>query len=140
VANLVQVHAERFEHSCGDALPFADEAEQEVLRADVVVAEASRLVDGQLDDPLGAGSEADLADDRSVTPADDELDGSADLGQLDVHVLEDTRSHALALTDESQEEVLRTDVVVIEALCLVLGERENLAGAVGELVEPVHGD
>ena len=54
VADLVEVDPERLEDAGGDALALADEAEEQVLRADVVVAEAARLVDGQLDDPLGA--------------------------------------------------------------------------------------
>jgi hypothetical protein len=36
--------------------------------------------------------------------------------------------------------VLSTDVVVVEALCLILRERQDLASAVGELVEPIHVD
>ena len=102
VAHLVEVHAQRLEHARGDALALADEAQQQVLRADVVVAEAARLVDGQLDDALGARGQADLADDRSIAAADDELDGGADLGQLDVHVLEHARGDTLALADETR--------------------------------------
>ena len=93
VADLVQVHAETLEDAGGDALALADEAEQQVLRADVVVAEAARLVDGQLDDALRARRQPDLADDRAVAAADDELDGGAHLRQLDVHVLEDARGN-----------------------------------------------
>ena len=138
VADLVEVDAERLEHAGRDPLALAHEAEQQVLRADVVVAEAAGLVDRQLDHPLGARRQADLADDRPIAPADDELDGSPDLGQLDVHVLEDARSHAFALAHEAEQEVLRADVVVVEALRLVLGERQDLAGAVRELVETIH--
>ena len=54
VADLVQVHAEDSEHARGDALALAHEPQQQVLGADVVVAQPARLVDGQLDDPLGA--------------------------------------------------------------------------------------
>ena len=139
VADLVEVDAERLEDAGGDALPFADQAEQQMLRADVVVAEATGLVDGQLDDALGARGQPDLTDDRAVAAADDELDGRAHLGQLDVHVLEHARSHALPFPDQAEQEVLRADVVVVEALRFVLREREDLASAVGELVEPIHG-
>ena len=52
VADLVEVHAERLEDAGGDALTLADEAEQQVLRADVVVSEAAGLVDRQLDHAL----------------------------------------------------------------------------------------
>src|SRR4029079_6179654 len=50
VANLVQVDAEALEDTGGDALPFADQAQEQVLGADVVVAQATSFVDGQLDD------------------------------------------------------------------------------------------
>ena len=139
VADLVEVDAQALEHAGGDALALADEAEEEVLGPDVVVAEAPRLVDGQLDDPLRAGRQPDLTDDRAVAASDDELDGGADLGQLDVHVLEHARRDALALADEAEEEVLGTDVVVVEALRLVLGEGQHLPRSIGELVESIHG-
>ena len=138
VADLVQVHAQRLQDARGDALALAHEAQQQVLRADVVVAQPAGLVDGQLDDALGARGQADLAHDRAVAPADDELDRGPDLGQLDVHVLEHARGHTLALADEAQEQVLRADVVVVEPLRLVLGQRQDLARAISELVEPIH--
>ena len=139
MANLVEVDAERFEHAGRDTLALAHEAEEEMLRADVVVPEAASLVDGQLDDTLGARGQADLADDRAIATTDDELDRRAHLGQLDVHVLEHAGSHALPFPDEAEQEVLRADVVVVEALGLILRERQDLARAVSELVEPVHG-
>ena len=138
MADLVEVDAERLEDAGGDALALADEAEEQVLRADVVVAEAARLVDGQLDDALRARRQPDLADDRAVAAPDDELDRGPDLGQLDVHVLEDARGDALALADEAEEQVLRADVVVVEPLRLVLRERQDLARAIRELVEAIH--
>ena len=138
VADLVQVHAQRLQDPRRDALALADESQQQVLRADVVMAQPAGLVDGQLDDPLRARGQTDLAHYRPVTPPDDELDSGPHLGQLDVHVLEHARSHALALADESQEQVLRADVVVVEPLRLVLGKRQDLACAISELVEPIH--
>ena len=85
-ADLLEVDAEALEHAGGDALALADEAEQQVLGADVVVVEAARLVDGELDDLLGARREADLAEHGAVAAPDDELDGGADLVQLDAEV------------------------------------------------------
>ena len=102
MADLVEVDAERLEDAGGDALALADEAEQQVLRADVVVAEPAGLVDGQLDDALRPRRQADLADDRAVAAADDELDRRPHLRQLDVHVLEHARGDALALADEAR--------------------------------------
>ena len=48
-----QVGAELHEHLGGDALALTDEAEQDVLGADVVVAELQRLAQRQLEDLLG---------------------------------------------------------------------------------------
>ena len=139
VADLVEVDAQALEHARGDSLALADEAQQQVLGTDVVVAQAPCLVDGQLDDALGARGEADLADDRAIAATDDELDRGADLGQLDVHVLEHARGDALALAHEPEQQMLGADVVVIEALRLILREGEDFSRPVGELVETVHG-
>ena len=87
---------------------------------------------------LARGRQPDFADDRAIAAADDELDGGADLGQLDVHVLEDARGDALALADQAEQQVLGADVVVVEPLRLVLGKRQDLARAVRELVEAIH--
>jgi hypothetical protein len=76
--------------------PFADEAQEQVLGADVVVAEAASLVDRQLDDALRAGRQP-TSPTTGGRPADDELDGGPDLGELDVHVLEHARGDTLAL-------------------------------------------
>ncbi len=140
VADLVQVHAQALEHAGGDSLTLADEAKQQVFRADVVVAETTRLVDRELDDPLGPRRQAHLADDRAVPASDDELDRGPHLGQLDIHVLEHARGNALALADEPEEEVLRADVVVVEPLRFVLRERQDLARAIRKLVESIHPD
>ena len=54
LADPGQVGAQLHEHLGGDALALTDEAEQDVLGADVVVAELQRLAQRQLEDLLGA--------------------------------------------------------------------------------------
>ena len=121
------------------AIPaLADEAQEQVLRADVVVAEPAGFVDRELDHAFRPRRQADLSDDRPVAAPDDELDGRPDLRELDVHVLEDARGDTLALADETEQQVLGADVVVVEPLRLVLGECQDLARAIRELVEAVH--
>ena len=136
-AHALEVDAEALEHAGGDAFALADEAEEQVLGADVVVVQAARFVDGQLDDLLGARRQADLADDGAVAAADDELDGGADLVQFDAEVGEHLRGDAVALADKAEQQVLGADVVVVEALGFFLGERQNPARSFGELVESV---
>ena len=43
------------QYFCGDSFAFFDETEQDMLRADVVVIELARFLDGELQDFLGAG-------------------------------------------------------------------------------------
>ena len=137
MAHLLEADAEGFEHARGDSTLFAHEAEEEVLGADVVVAQAARLINGEFDDLLRPRREADLANDGALSPTNDELNGLANLGQLDVEVLEDLRCNAFALADKTEQQVLRADVVVVEALRLVLGERQHLAGAIREAIEAI---
>src|SRR5687768_422171 len=53
-ARRVEVHADVSEHLRGDALLFAQQAEQQVLRADIAVVELPRLAHGELEDFLRA--------------------------------------------------------------------------------------
>ena len=120
VADLVKVHTERLQNARGDPFTLADKAQEQVLCADVVMAKSTCLVDRQLDDPLGSRGQAHLADDRSITSTDDELDRGPNLRQLDIHILQHPSCHAFALADEAKEKMLRADVVVIEPLRFIL--------------------
>ena len=136
--DLVQADAERLQHAGGDPFALADQTEEQMLRSDVVVAQPAGFVDRELDHALGSRSEPNLAHDRPVPTTDDELDGGPDLGQFDVHVLEDARRDTLSLTHEAEKKVLGSDVVVVEPLRLVLSESQDLARAIRELVETIH--
>ena len=64
--------------------------------------------------------------------AREELDDLlADAGQIGAELDEHLGGHALALTDEAQQDVLGTDVVVAELQRLPQGEFEDLLGARG---------
>ena len=136
-ADLLQVDAQRFEHARGDALALAHQAEQQVLGADVVVVQPTRFVDRQLDDLLGPRRQADLAGNRAVAAADDELDGAAHLVELDAQVAQHLGRDAFALAHEAEQQVLRADVVVVEALRLLLRKLQDLARPLGEFVEAI---
>ena len=66
LADAVEVGAELLQDLRGDALALADQAEQDVLGADVVVAELQRLAERELEDLLGARRERDVT--RSAPP------------------------------------------------------------------------
>ena len=136
-ANLVEADAERLEHAGGDALAFADQAEQQVLGADVVVVQSARFVDRQLDDLLGARRQADVAGDGAIAAADDELDRAADFVELDAEIAEHLGGNAFALANEAEQQVLGADVVVVEALRLLLRKLQDFARPLGEFIEAI---
>ena len=53
---------------------------------------------------------------------DDLLDLQADLAQVDVEVLQDVGGDAGAFLDQAQQDVLGADVLVVEALGLLVGQ------------------
>ena len=136
-AHSFEVHAKALEHTSGDAFTLADKAEQHVLCADVGMVEAARFVDGEFDHLLRARGETNLATTLLVTAADDEFDGRANFVQLHAEVRQHLRCHAVALADESEQQVLGTDVIVVEALGFLLSERQNTPGSFGELIEAI---
>ena len=137
LAHPVEVGAELHEHLGGDALALADQAEQDVLGADVVVAELQRLAQRQLEDLLGPRGEGDVTGRRLLALADDLLDLAAHALQRDAQRLEGLGGDALALVDEAEQDVLGADVVVVEHPGLFLGQDDNTAGSVGEPLEHV---
>jgi len=80
VADLLERDAQRFEDARSDPLALAYEAEEQMLGADVAVAQLAGFIDRELDDLLGARRERDLAwRGGRIAAADDELDRSAHL-------------------------------------------------------------
>ena len=135
LAHPGQVGAQLHEHLGGDALALTDEAEEDVLGADVVVAELQRLAQRQLEDLLGPGGEGDVAAGRRAALADDLLDLAAHGLERDAERLERLGGDALALVDEPEQDVLGADVVVVEEACLLLRQDHDSAGPVGESFE-----
>ena len=138
LAHAVEVGAELVEDLGGDALALADQAEQDVLGADVVVAELQRLAQRQLQHLLGARRERDVARRGLLALADDLLDLGAHGLQRDAERLERLGRDTLTLVDQTQEDVLGADVVVVEHPCLFLGKDDHATGSVRESLEHVH--
>jgi hypothetical protein len=100
-----------------------------VLGADVVVVEVARLLDGVLDHLLGARSLRELAHrDHLGAALDKLLDLEADLAEVDVEVLQHVRADTRPFLHEAEQDVLRPDVLVVEALGLLVGQGHHLAG------------
>jgi hypothetical protein len=130
-----QVGAELDEHLCGDAFALADQAEEDVLGADVVVAELERFTQGEFEHLLRARREGDVAGRRRAALADDLLDLAAHGFERDAEALEGLGSDAFALVDQAQEDVLGADVAVVEEACLLLCEDDDSTSPVSETFE-----
>ena len=136
-ANLLEVCAEVLEDVGRDALTFDEQAEQQVLRADVVVAHASRLFKGDLDDLLDARRRDDLLDDDALVATEHRLNRAAHLVDLHAEVIEDLGRKSLALTEQTEQQMLCADVRVMRTLRLLLRKREHLLRPFGEALERV---
>ena len=135
LAHPGQVGAELDEHLGGDALALTDEAEEDVLGADVVVAELQRLAQRQLEDLLRPWRERDVPGRRRAALADHLLDLAAHRFEGDAQALQRLRRDAFALVDQPEEDVLGPDVRVVEQARFLLGENHHSAGSVGEAFE-----
>ena len=139
VANLVQVDAQALEHAGGDALALADQAEQQVLGTDVVVARAAAPR------RWPARSRAWRAGVRPTSPTTGRsprpMMNSTAVRTLESSTFMFSRTRAATPSPsrhQPEQQVLGADVVVVEALRLVLGKGQYLACPVRELVEAVH--
>src|SRR5581483_1897384 len=120
VADLLRVGVEVEQDPGGDALVLAHEAEQDVLGADVVVTEGERFPQRQLEHLLGTRGERDLTGRHLVALPDDARDLGAHLFDGDVEGLEHPRRETLLLAEQSEQDVLGADVVVLERPRLIL--------------------
>src|SRR6266540_5243706 len=129
------VGAEPGQHLGGDALPFAEQPQQEVLGADVVVAELQRLPQRQLQHLLGAWRERDVSAWSDLAPADNLLDPGPYHLQRDAQRLQRPGGDALTLVEQAEQQVLGADVVVAQQPGFLLGEVDDPPGPVGEALE-----
>ena len=78
LAHSAEVGTKLREYLRSDALPFADQPEQNVLRSDMGVSELHHFTNRQLKHLLGARREGNVAGRRAPAPSDDFLNLSAD--------------------------------------------------------------
>ena len=102
-ADVFELQAEVHQDLGGDAFLLAQQAEQQVLGADVVVVEVAGLFHRVFDDLLGARRLRQLAHrDHVRSGLDDLLDFEADLAQVDVEVLQHVGRDAGAFLDQAR--------------------------------------
>ena len=135
VANLLRVGVEVEQDARRDALVLTHEPEQDVLGTDVVVAEGEGLAQRELEHLLRARRERDLTRRHLVALADDPRHLGAHLFHRDVQGLEHARSEPFLFPQQSEQDVLGADVVVLQGTRLVLREYNDLTSPLGESFE-----
>ena len=132
LAHLVQFRTELLKHLGGYAFALTDQAEQDVLGADVVVAELQRFAERQLENLLRPGREGNVTAWSLRTLPDDLDDLGANRLETDPKALETARGYALALVDEAEQDVLGPYVIMVKQPGFFLGEYNDSPGPVGE--------
>ena len=126
VAHRVQPHPLLHEDGGGDGALLAQDAEQQVLGADVAVEEPVRFLGGVLEDALGLAAEGDLDRRRNLLAEDrPPLDFLPDALEGEVRALENPARQPLAFTDQAEQEVLRLDRDAPELAGFVAREEED---------------
>jgi len=136
LAHFLELQAQVQQHLRRHAVLLAQQAEQQVLGADVVVVQVAGFLDRVLDDLLRPRGLGQLAHGDHLGAALDELlDLQTHLAQVDAEVLQHVGAHAAAFLHQAEQDVLGADVLVVEALGLLVGQGHDLAGAIGETFE-----
>ena len=137
LADFVELRSELLQHLSRDAFTLANEPEEDVLSADVVVTKLQCLAERQLENLLCPRGERDVAA-RRLRPLPDDLDNLlTDRLEVDAEALETTSSDALALVDQPEEDVLGADVVVVEETSFFLSKDHDSSCPVREPLKHV---
>mmetsp|Transcript_33134 Transcript_33134/g.72240 ORF Transcript_33134/g.72240 Transcript_33134/m.72240 type:complete len:942 (-) Transcript_33134:128-2953(-) len=134
-ADLGGVGPKVLQDTRGNTLTLTEQAEQEMLGANVVVSQLAGLLKGQLKHTLGTGGEGDLHGHEAGPAANDLLNLNTSLLQVHTHRLEHLSGNTGALTDQTKQNLLSANEVVTQATGLLLGKHNHLDRLLGEALE-----
>ena len=132
LAHGVQAHPLFHEDGRRHRALFAQDAEQQVLGADVVVQQPIGFFGRKLQHALGFGAERNLDRRRDLLAEDrPAFDFLADVLERQVRAREDPAGQPLAFADQPEQQVLGLNRDAAELAGLVAGEEENSPGPFG---------
>jgi DNA topoisomerase-1 len=136
LASLLQLDAHALECPRTDAVGHRQQAEEDVLGADVVVAEPDCLAETHLQCGLRSVLQRNMPLFWGrLSDTDHLLDPGSGFVVGDPEVAQCLRGYSVPLREQAQEQMLGPDVAVVEMPGLFLGEDHHPAGAVGEALE-----
>ncbi len=135
IADLVGISVKIEQDARRDTLVLTHQAQEDVLGTDVVVTEGERLPERQLENLLGTRGEGDLTRGDLLAGADDPDHLGANPFDRDIERLEDPGREPLLLAQQTEQDVLGADVVVLERARLLLRQDDDLTGSLCESLE-----
>ena len=114
VAYLLKGDTHNVEYTSCNSLTITDKAQEEMLRADIVVIQPIGLLDSILDHLLRPRGQLLIRDRIALPYTNDKFYGTTGLSQLDPQIIENTCGNAFALTDQAEQNMLSTNVGVVE--------------------------
>lgn len=105
--------------------------------SNIVVVQAARLVHAQFDDALGCVAQGNRASDTLLAVPGTLLHRYSDYLELDAQVAQHFGRDTVPFTHQPQEQMLRPDRRVAQALALLGRVLQHASGPLGELVEAV---
>jgi hypothetical protein len=135
LAGLFDVHVEIFQDAGGDAVAFAEQAEQNVFGADVGMIEGFGFLGSEREDFLDAGCVRDVADHLLIGPVPTCFSTSMrTVSRSRPSFWRHVDGDPLAELDKAEEEVFGADKIVIETVGFLAREGEHLLRPRREIV------
>jgi hypothetical protein len=99
--------------------------------------QATSFIDGQLNHLFGTRRQTDLTENDTVAATNNKFDGTANLIQFYAEICKDFSSNTFALSDQAEQEVFCTDVIVLEALRFLLSKAQDFPGSLCKFIKPI---
>ena len=123
VAGAFDVDLQALEHARGDPFALAQQPQEDVLGAHVGVVEALGLLARQGEHLLDARRVRNVPDHLGLGSAADLLfDLHAHGLHIETHLLQHVHGNSLAEFDQTEQQVLRAHVIMVEAVCFLTGQ------------------
>ena len=128
-----EADAEALHHLSGGPVFFLHQSEEKVLCPDIVLAEETSFLDGELEDLFRPRGKRDFAEGEDVLGGRKFADQfGLELLEIDAHVLHYRDRYAAPLPQDAEKEVLCAEILVLVLLGLTAGQNNYPARALGE--------
>src|SRR5438552_3678948 len=108
-----------------------------MFRAYIMLIQAPRLINGQLNHFLSTGSQANFPRNDAVSMTNNRLERTPCLLYIDTKLTEYPGSNSLLLTNKPKQKMFRSNIIMLKALSLFLCKAQNLPRLICKLIKPI---